>query len=117
MAGRLSRQTWPADLASRLGRYTWLSDLTGRLVKIIKIEDGLKIENQHDIVSFQNRLKARVALLEPLDLSNIALGNVWVPTCCLWPSTKLMASGIGMTILHPPSPPLPPTICNIFKLF
>jgi protein tyrosine phosphatase len=28
-------------------------------------------------------------------------------TFCLRPSTKLMASGIGMTILHPPHPSLP----------
>jgi hypothetical protein len=30
---------------------------------------------------------------------------------CLRPSTQLRASGIGMTILHPP---LPPTICNFY---
>jgi hypothetical protein len=33
------------------------------------------------IVSCKNRLKTRVALLEPLDLSGIAVGNVGVPTC------------------------------------
>jgi hypothetical protein len=29
----------------------------------------------------KNRLKTRVALLEPLDLSGIAVCNVGVPTC------------------------------------
>jgi hypothetical protein len=44
LAGRLGRQTWPADLAGRLGRRTWPTDLAGRLVKI---KDGFKIESQH----------------------------------------------------------------------
>jgi hypothetical protein len=63
LAGRLSRQTWPADLAGRLGRQT--------------------------LFHLKNRLKTRVALLELLDksgtarfLSDIAVGNVEVPTCC-----------------------------------
>jgi hypothetical protein len=53
MAGKLGRQTWPADLAGRLGRQTWLADLAGRLgwqtwpVSLVKIKDGSKIENQH----------------------------------------------------------------------
>jgi hypothetical protein len=34
-----------------------------------------------NIVSFKNRLKTRVALIELLDLSGIAVGNVGVPTC------------------------------------
>jgi hypothetical protein len=34
-----------------------------------------------NIVSFKNRLKTRVALIELLDLSGIAAGNVGVPTC------------------------------------
>jgi hypothetical protein len=29
----------------------------------------------------KNRLKTRVALIEQLDLSGIAVGNVGVPTC------------------------------------
>jgi hypothetical protein len=32
LAGRLGRQTWPADLAGKLGRQTWPADLAGRLV-------------------------------------------------------------------------------------
>jgi hypothetical protein len=42
LAGRLGRQTWPADLAGRLGRQTWPADL-------FKIKDayGLKIEKQY----------------------------------------------------------------------
>jgi hypothetical protein len=51
--GRLGWQTWPADLAGRLDRQTW----PGRLVNIIKIKDGLKIENQHCIVSFKKQIK------------------------------------------------------------
>jgi hypothetical protein len=31
MAGRLGRQTWPADMSGRLGRQTWPSDLAVRL--------------------------------------------------------------------------------------
>jgi hypothetical protein len=31
LAGRLGRQIWPADLAGRLGRQTWPADLAGRL--------------------------------------------------------------------------------------
>jgi hypothetical protein len=31
LAGRLGRQTWPADLAGRLGRQTWPADLASRL--------------------------------------------------------------------------------------
>jgi hypothetical protein len=52
LAGRLGRQTWPADLAGRLGWQTWPADLAGRLgwqtwpVRLVKIKDGLKIENQ-----------------------------------------------------------------------
>jgi hypothetical protein len=59
LAGRLGQQTWPADLAGRLGRQTWPADLAGRLgrqtwpVRLVKIKDGLKIENQHCIVSFK----------------------------------------------------------------
>jgi hypothetical protein len=34
-----------------------------------------------NIVSFKNRLKTIVALIELLDLSRIAVGNVGVPTC------------------------------------
>jgi hypothetical protein len=37
-----------------------------------------------NIVSFKNRLKTRVALIELLDLSRIAVGNVGVPTCFRW---------------------------------
>jgi hypothetical protein len=53
LAGRLGRQTWPTYLAGRLGRQTWLADLAGRLgwqtwpVRLVKIKDGLKIEDQH----------------------------------------------------------------------
>jgi hypothetical protein len=36
-----------------------------------------------NIVSFKNRLKTRVALIELLDLSGIAVGNVGVPTCSI----------------------------------
>jgi hypothetical protein len=36
-----------------------------------------------NIVSFKNRLKTRVALIELLDLSGIAVGNVGVPTCLI----------------------------------
>jgi hypothetical protein len=56
---------------------TWLAELAGILVKI---KDGLKIEKQHCFI-LKNRLKTRVALLELLDLSDIAVGNVKVPTC------------------------------------
>jgi hypothetical protein len=49
-------------------------------VRLVKIKDGLKIENQHCFIK-KNRLKTRVALLELLDLSDIAVGNVGVPTC------------------------------------
>jgi hypothetical protein len=43
----------------------------------------VKKSRSHDmaIVSFKNRLKTRVALIELLDLSGIAVGNVGVPTC------------------------------------
>jgi hypothetical protein len=80
LAGRLGRQTWPADLAGRLGRQTRPTDLAGRLVFI---KDGLKmaLRLKTNIVSFKNRLKTRVALIELLDLSGIAVGNVGVPTC------------------------------------
>jgi hypothetical protein len=61
LAGRLGWQTWP--------------------VRLVKIKDGLKIENQHCIVSFQKQIKNQSsALLELLDLSYIAVGNarlVW----------------------------------------
>jgi hypothetical protein len=40
--------------------------------------------------------------------NNVGRGQRYDLFFCLRPSTKLMASGIGMTILHPPSPPLPP---------
>jgi hypothetical protein len=40
LAGRLGRQTSPSDLAGRLGWQTWP-------VRLVKIKDGLKIENQH----------------------------------------------------------------------
>jgi hypothetical protein len=41
-----------------------------------------------NIVSFKNRLKTRVALIELLDLSGIAVGNVGVPTCLITNSKK-----------------------------
>jgi hypothetical protein len=50
---RLTLLAWLADLAGRLGRQTWLADLAGKLgrqtwpVRLVKIKDGLKIENQH----------------------------------------------------------------------
>jgi hypothetical protein len=59
-------------LAGRLGRQTCF------------IKDGLKMAFKRlktNIVSFKNRLKTRVALIELLDLSGIAVGNVGVPTC------------------------------------
>jgi hypothetical protein len=58
-------------LAGRLGRQTCF------------IKDGLKmaLRLKTNIVSFKNRLKTRVALIELLDLSGIAVGNVGVPTC------------------------------------
>jgi hypothetical protein len=52
LAGRLGRQIWPADLAGS-GWQTWPSDLAGRLVKI---KDGLKIENQHCFI-FKKQIK------------------------------------------------------------
>jgi hypothetical protein len=61
---------------------TWLANLAGRL---FKIKDGLKIENQHCfILKKQTKNQGRVALLELLDLSDIAVGNVGVPTCLLY---------------------------------
>jgi hypothetical protein len=80
LAGRLGRQTWPADLAGRRGRQTWPEDLAGRLVKI---KDGLKI-GKPTLFHLKNRLKTRVALIELLDLSGIAVGNVGVPTCYIF---------------------------------
>jgi hypothetical protein len=68
-ATRLGWQTWPADLAGRLGR----SDLFVLKKEIWKLKAN--------IVSCKNRFKTRVALLEPLDLNDIAVGNVGVPTC------------------------------------
>jgi hypothetical protein len=88
LAVRLGLQTWPADLAGRLGRQTWPADSAGRFGRQtwpadFFIKDGLKmaLRLKTNIVSFKNRLKTRVALIELLDLSGIAVGNVGVPTC------------------------------------
>jgi hypothetical protein len=107
LAGRLGRQTWPADLAGRLGRQTWTADLVGRLGRQtgpadwagrlgrhvsshndfftffldlnVAISSNLKIESQHCFML--KLIKNQRALFELVDLSDIAVGNVGVPTC------------------------------------
>jgi hypothetical protein len=52
----------------------------------------------------KNRLKTRVALIELLDLSGIAVGNVGIPTCFVYgPNLARRASHSGMTINPPKS--------------
>jgi hypothetical protein len=74
LTGRLGRQTWPADLTGNLDCRLGRSDL-------LKLKMGVKIESQHCFMLKQ--IKNQRALLELLDLSDIAVGNVGVPTCFL----------------------------------
>jgi hypothetical protein len=47
----------------------------------------LKIQKKWLKVAKMSHLKTRVALIELLDLSGIAIGNVRVPTCCYCSTT------------------------------
>jgi hypothetical protein len=64
LAGRLGRQTWPADLAGRLGRQTWPADLAGRLGRHLAGRLGRQTDLaiwklKANIVSCKNRVKTR----------------------------------------------------------
>jgi hypothetical protein len=63
--------------------YRNLSFFFEKLTKFIVFFEKKKFDKWTPLFHLKNRLKTRVALLELLDLSDIAVGNVGVPTCLL----------------------------------